>query len=337
MNQIELSLILPCFNEAQTIQETLRSIHQYMQKKHSNTNYELIVVNDGSTDDTLSILQAAQSEIRPLKVMTYPKNKGRGYAIKLGISGSLGKKLIMLDADLSYDIEHVTEILQVFDQESPDVVVVSPYMKGGQTAGVPLLRLFISKSANWLLASFFSKELSTVTCVVRGYNGDMLRSTPLYEDGKELHLEILRKIYLQKGQIVEIPGRLKWKNPKARRKIKLSLLSSAKDHFFYALLMKPARYLFRFGFFLLLIGLYEALMMMLLVIKNYIPTEEPWSRNLWRALSTSFTYSPHTAVIAFACSIIAIQMLTFAAILEVLRMQQEEKMQHILGLYRDKK
>lgn len=336
MSSIDYSIIIPCFNEEKVIESTVTEVSQFTKKQFPNLKFELLIINDGSTDQTLSILNNLKSKMPELNVLSHPTNFGRGKAIKLGISKSVGKRLIMLDADLSYDVEHIADIINAFDRHHPDVVVISPYMKGGITKNVPFLRLMLSKAANWLLASFFSDKLSTVTCVVRGYNGDLLRSTPLFENGKELHLEILRKIYLMHGHILEIPGRLVWKSAKTRRRIKLNVFSSAKDHFLYAILMRPSRYLARLGFFLFLIGLYETTMILIMVISNYESKTDSWGRNLWFALSSAFSHSPHSVIIAVASLIVSLQILTFAGILEVLKLQQEEKMQHILALYREK-
>jgi hypothetical protein len=154
----------------------------------------------------------------------------------VGISSSRGDYVICLDADLSYDEKHIGSILDCFEGDpKTDVVVVSPYMKGGYTKGVPWGRLMVSRLANWILAGFFEGKLSTVTCVVRGYRGPLIRAIPLFEDGKEIHLEILRKLALYGARILEIPGRLEWKRTRKqpRERGKSNFFISAGKHTWY--------------------------------------------------------------------------------------------------------
>ena len=161
------------------------------------------------------------------------KEGERGAAIRAGFEALLSSHIICLDADLSYDAAHISEILDCFKQDpQTDVVVVSAYMKGGTVEGVPWVKLFISKMANWLLAGSFG--LSTVTCCVRGYRGDLVRSMSFSEDGKEFHLEILRKLMARGANVVEIPGRLVWRDrTNERRRAERSFLRSVLGHIRY--------------------------------------------------------------------------------------------------------
>ncbi|MDA1141115.1 MAG: hypothetical protein O3B01_21315, partial [Planctomycetota bacterium] len=134
-----------------------------------------------------------------------------------------GDLVITLDADLSYDVEHIGDILKTFQGNSEiDTVVVSAYMKGGRVENVPWFRLFFSRMANWLLAPSFQNRLSTVTCLVRGYKGDLLRTLDLVSEGKELYLEILYRMEVQGANILEIPGKLKWLGGRRKTPIKMS-------------------------------------------------------------------------------------------------------------------
>lgn len=331
--QLALSLVIPCYNEATTIQDTVEILVAYMTAHFPKLLYELILVDDGSTDETAAILGELSAAYPSIRCHRLPYNQGRGAAIKAGIATSTGEKLILLDADLSYDVDHISEILHCFAQEpKTDVVVVSAYMPGGTVEGVPADRLFVSRMANWILSGFFASNLSTVTCVVRGYRGEKIRNMPLFEDGKQLHLEILRKMALSDAVIREIPGRLIWKQHKqVRRKNNLNVTDSAKKHLLYGLLVKPTRLFKYIGVLLLLFGLYEAGTIFYNVVSFYQPDE-----NLLKALSlaikTSFFNSPHTFILAAVGLILGFQTFSFLALLEINRMQHEESLRHQLEL-----
>lgn len=330
----KLSLIIPCFNEAENIQNTLHSIVEYLSINFADLCYEILPINDGSTDGTAqAIAQFSASHPQVLSDYGFKENVGRGAAIKFGISVSSGEYIICLDADLSYDVDHIGEILQAFKRyPEPDLVVVSAYMSGGSVKGVPKGRLLLSRLANWILAGSFPGNLHTVTCVVRGYRGELLRTTPFFEDSKELHLEMLGKLILQGARVVEIPGRLHWKNSgqKPRRKTSLKFIFSAKQHLLYGLLLRPTRFFHFFAWLTLIIGFYESIII-LNAVYQYFDWVDSFARSLWIAVHQAFSKSPHTFLIAGVSYIIGLQMLFALIFMKLLMMQHNEQMR--LQLY----
>jgi glycosyltransferase involved in cell wall biosynthesis len=337
MKEVLLSIIVPCFNEESGIKNTVDTIFSYMNDHFQEKNWELILINDGSTDKTLDILKEISTAYHNINLISFNKNRGRGQAIKEGIRNSKGDYVITLDADLTYDVNHIGEIYQAFFQNSADVVIVSPYSKNGVVAGVPFKRLVISRIANWLLSGLFHKKLSTVTCVVRGYKGDLIRKIYLTESGKELHLEILRKLQIYGAKIVEIPGRLIWKkeDAKGRRSNNLKIVESATKHWLYGFMVKPTSLAKYLTCFLIVLGLYECfnILMQTLHFLAVIPVgEKNIAQLIWLALAASYSHSPHTFFIAFVSLILGIQTLFFLIVLHVSKMQHEESMKHILIL-----
>jgi dolichol-phosphate mannosyltransferase len=333
IDKVDLSIIIPCFNEEATIRNTAQAVLGYMARYYPAHSLELVLINDGSSDGTLLILQTLAESNPAIRLVSFKFNQGRGAAIKAGIAASQGSRVILLDADLSYDIDHVGEILHCFEQ-SPrtDVVVISAYMPGGVVKGVPFSRLLISRMANWILSGFFSANLSTVTCVVRGYRGDMIRNLPLFEDGKQLHLEILRKMALSGAVIQEIPGRLVWKQKKhERRKNNLNVAGSAKQHLLYGMLVKPTRIFKYIGLLLCLVGLYEASTIVYNVFLLYHP-QANILYDLSTAIKASYFRSPHTFILAGIALMLGFQTFSALTILEISRMQHEESLRHQLEI-----
>lgn len=332
-----LSLIIPCFNEAAGIEHTARTVTEYMQRQHPETSFELILVNDGSTDRTPHLIHRLEKE-EPGRIrgIYFPYNQGRGAAIKAGIAHSRGRYVMCLDADLSYDTDHIGEVLKAFSQTPPpDVVVISPYMKGGVVQGVPFHRYLVSRTANGILGGFFADRLRTVTCVVRGYRGDLVRSIRFFEEGKELHLEMLRKLAIAGARFCEIPGRLIWKNTKAapRRKINLKLYAGTKQHLAYALLVKPTRFLEFLALALFLVGLYGSYTIAEAAIQFYQGTGAPLQDTI-RALSQTFRNSQPTVVLTSVAFIISVQLAFFIALFKLLSMQQQEMLRHLIAAHK---
>lgn len=122
MSTLYLSIIIPAYNESKRIGDTLRSLASYFQ--HANYYYEIIVVNDGSTDSTFAVLQNLQTEISQLKIINNPKNMGKGYAVKCGMQAATGDLRLFMDADNSVKINEV-EIFLSKTAEGFDVVIGS--------------------------------------------------------------------------------------------------------------------------------------------------------------------------------------------------------------------
>lgn len=329
---MDLSIIIPCYNEEETIQETCSIINQYMSEDFCHLNYELILINDGSTDKTSEIINQLQSNIiKPLHFLT---NKGRGEAIKYGISCARGRILITLDADLSYDVNHIGAILSCFnDDPKTDVVIVSAYKKGGSTKNVPFSRLLLSRIANWILSGFFQRRFATVTCVVRGYKAEMIKKICLIESGKELHLEILRKLDLYNAQIKEIPGQLVWKKDpqkKKRRKNNLKIFDSGTNHLMYGLIIKPTGFFKLLTVLFLAIGLYEAFVVGWSALNHLDINEQSFARSLWKGLNYAFLSSPHSFFIGLGALILGLNTFCFLILLAISKKHHEENLRHIL-------
>lgn len=333
-----ISIVVPCYNEESTILTTVTAVMAYIKGFYSDHIFELLLVDDGSKDSTASILLSVATTytgvIRPIFL---PTNTGRGAAIRAGIRSSSGDYVIVLDADLSYNENHIGKILDKFFEDSRiDAVVISPYMRGGYVSGVPRDRLMLSRLANWMLAGFFDDKLSTVTCSVRGYRGNTIRALPLFENGKSLHLEILRKLSIRGSKIIEIPGSLVWKETKkrSRRGFGLNVFTSASQHLQLGLLNRPTRLFKYMAIILLLVAIYETINIVTVFIGFYTSLPSvPLDFGVWEALSLTFAKSPHSVVIAGLSWLLGWQIGLFLFLFKLLKLQHEELMRHILALW----
>ena len=251
MADIELSVVAPMFNEEENISRTISKIN--LEMADFSKKWELILVNDGSTDNSLEVCSLFQDKQKNMKVITYSSNRGRGYALRKGIDNSSGKYTITIDFDLSYDANHITKIYNtLISNESPDAVIGSPYMKGGKTIGVPLIRLLISKLSNRFFSFFSPKNIKTNTCVLRGYKSSVIKSLELRSDDKELHLEILSKLFSVGYVVKEIPAILKTRKGGST---KFNFTKFFKTHLEYSLYDRPAGLFGLLGFLFLFSGL----------------------------------------------------------------------------------
>ena len=255
---MDLSIIIPMFNEAENAESTLNRVEEALAS--FNGTYEIIAVNDGSLDNTLEILNRLSKQNRRLKVVSYTKNVGRGMALKKGFKESSGEIIVSIDADLSYSPHYILNFVEILSKE-PDIdfVLASPYMPGGEVQNVPVLRLWVSKLGNKILRLAMPNRIYTSTGIFRAYRRKVLDSLELESDGKEIHLEILSKALALGYRVKETPAIL---TSRKKGKSKFKFKKTATSHLIFSVFEKP---MIIFGFIGLLtltigflIGIYIA-------------------------------------------------------------------------------
>jgi glycosyltransferase involved in cell wall biosynthesis len=199
--------------------------------------YEILAVNDGSSDQTLEVLRKMELQDSKIRVVSYEKNRGRGMALRKGFQQSKGEVVVSIDADLSYDPTNILDLVHVLKTaQDIDLVLASPYMPGGGAQGVPALRLWISKLGNKILRLALPNRIYTSTGIFRAYRKKVLDSLELESDGKEIHLEILSKAMALGYRIQEVPAILKGRR-KGRSKFKFR--KTAISHLIFSIFEKP--------------------------------------------------------------------------------------------------
>ena len=255
---MDLSIIIPMFNEAENVKATLDRVKETLAS--FNGTYEIIAVNDGSLDNTLEILNRLAKKDGKLKIVSYPKNIGRGMALRRGFKESNGEIIVSIDADLSYSPQYILDFVKTLEREPEvDLVLASPYMPGGGVQNVPALRLWVSKLGNKILRLAMPNRIYTSTGIFRAYRKRVLESLELESDGKEIHLEILSKALALGYRVKESPAIL---TSRKRGKSKFKFRKTAISHLVFSVFEKP---MIIFGFIGLLtlavglsIGLYIA-------------------------------------------------------------------------------
>lgn len=127
-SEIRLSVILPCYNESRRIGKTIESFEQYLNDQ--DYTYELIVVDDGSTDDTAEHVRDTYPEVR---VIRYEQNRGKGYATKAGMLEAAGEYRLVSDADGSTPISELEKVWPEFENGA-QVVIGSRALPGSDIA-----------------------------------------------------------------------------------------------------------------------------------------------------------------------------------------------------------
>jgi dolichyl-phosphate beta-glucosyltransferase len=157
-----LSIIIPAYNEANRIVETLKKINKYLKEKKLKA--EIIVVNDGSQDKTGEIVNNMKKYIKNLKLINLSKNHGKGYAIKQGVMASKSKYLLFTDADNSTPIEELDKLLANCN-DNKKIIIGSRYIqKNSIKVKQPWFRTVISRFGNILIRLFLVKNIKDTQC-----------------------------------------------------------------------------------------------------------------------------------------------------------------------------
>lgn len=144
--QLELSFVVPAYNEEDFIEDTLESIDGVIKDK--NLPYEIVVVDDGSRDGTLANAQRYAGKNGHVKVVSYSKNFGKGHAVKAGFMQATGNIVIFTDGDNEIDLRTISEYLEALNYG--DIVIASKRHKNSQVE-VPLSRRIFSETFNALV------------------------------------------------------------------------------------------------------------------------------------------------------------------------------------------
>ena len=212
-----VSLVLPAYNEAAILEANLERLCAYLDTLGAAYQWEVIVVNDGSSDDTGEIADRFAAGRDDVRVLHHISNFGIGRAFKSAFQNSRGDYVVTFDADLSYAPEHIGRMLQKLRETRATIVLASAYMPGGTATNVPWLRRVLSVWANRFLSLFARGGLSTITCMVRAYNGQFVRSLSLRSNAMDVMPEIVYKAMVLRARIEQIPAHLDWGAPNPER------------------------------------------------------------------------------------------------------------------------
>lgn len=163
----ELSIIVPAYNEESMIVNTLTHLRSYLAARPES--YEIIVVDDGSQDATVALLQDWQLHNQiDLHILVNQQNMGKGFSIQRGVSESRGKYIIFIDADLPYELAAIEGFLAAL-QNGYDLAIGSRVLPGSQVRGVPTLRFAAGQIFSWMVQGILFSGLPDTQCGFKSF------------------------------------------------------------------------------------------------------------------------------------------------------------------------
>lgn len=157
---MKLSVVISAYNEKKVIRESLFKISHYL--KERGTDFEIIVSDDGSLDQTVRIVEETAKEIPQVRVLKN-KHKGKGHGIYKGVMASTGDVLLLCDADLATPIEEFEKLWEKYE-EGYEIVIASREGLKAQRIGEPFYRHFMGRVFNYLVKLVALRGINDTQC-----------------------------------------------------------------------------------------------------------------------------------------------------------------------------
>ena len=191
MTIVEISIVIPAYNEETLILNTLESLREYMATR--SENYEFIVVDDGSNDRTAATIQDWQKKMNAdLQLLINQKNMGKGFSIRRAVQASRGQYVIFIDADLPYELYAIDNFLSAL-KNGYDLAVGSRVLPGAEVRGVPFYRYIAGQVFSWMVQLLLFTGLPDTQCGFKSFRSvaakEIFRRTSI--DGFGFDVEML--------------------------------------------------------------------------------------------------------------------------------------------------
>ena len=212
----ETTIVIAAYNEEQRLPETLGKIQAYLAA--TGHSAEIVVVDDGSTDNTASIVRNLSERMRGLRLISYPRNMDKGYALRKGVLSSLGRLVLVTDADLSTPIEELENLRPHLSSEAHQIAIGSRALPSSEIVQAqPPWRRGMSLLFNRLVKMLVIGDFKDTQCGFKLFTGEAARS--LFHKARidrfAYDVEILALARKSGYRIAEVP--IRWTNSTASK------------------------------------------------------------------------------------------------------------------------
>jgi dolichyl-phosphate beta-glucosyltransferase len=206
----EISIVIPAFNEEKRLTATLTSVYDFFTIK--NSQFEIIVVNDGSSDGTADLVDKFSQNYPQIKLISYPDNKGKGFAIKTGVLSAQGTVILIDDADGSSPIEEYQRLKTAIDDGA--AIAIGSRAKPDPNCNVKALpyRTYIGNTFNSIVQSLLLPGIHDTQCGFKLFKKEIAHEifSDATIDGYAFDVEILYLARQREYKIDEIS--INWHN-----------------------------------------------------------------------------------------------------------------------------
>ncbi len=207
---MKLSIVIPAYNEAESIGETLHAIYDKL--KTTNINHQILVINDNSKDNTLEVISSLQKLIPTLEVITNKSPNGFGYAVRVGLENFDGDCVAVVMADLSDSPDDIVRFYHKM-QEGYDCVFGTRWSKGGKVYDYPTHKLYLNRFFNNIVRLLFGIKYNDITNAFKMYKRETIQGIqPFLSPHFNLTVELPLKAIIRGYTYTVLPN--SWTNRK---------------------------------------------------------------------------------------------------------------------------
>ena len=192
---VDISVLAPAYNEQECLPELCRALNETL--GGIGKSYEIIIVDDGSTDDSLSILKGLKGEIAQLRVLSLSPRSGQTAAMEAGFEVARGKYVVTIDADLQNDPADIPAMIELLEADKADLITGHRHKRQESR-----LRLFSTKVANGVRNLLLHESVADSACSLKAYKREIIPRLKLF-DG--LHRFLTSIARMNGFRVLEIP------------------------------------------------------------------------------------------------------------------------------------
>jgi dolichol-phosphate mannosyltransferase len=228
---MKLSVVIPAHDEAGSIGVTLATVAAVLQRE--NIHYELLVVDDASSDATASVVELLAERDGRIRYLLSPNPRGFGFAIRAGLERFTGDAVAVMMADGSDDAEDLVRYFRLLEQ-GYDCAFGSRFVRGARVVGYPRLKLLANRVVNLAIRALFRHGYNDTTNAFKAYRREVIETvSPLLSNHFNLTVEIPLKAIVRGHSYAVVP--ISWRNRKAGvSKLRLQEMGS---RYLYVVLM----------------------------------------------------------------------------------------------------
>ena len=198
---MKVTVLVPCWNEAEGLASLISRLRVLMNGRERN--WEVIAIDDGSSDRTGALLDAEVERAPWLRVVHHDRNRGLGAALRTGFAAARGEIVCTIDSDCTYPPERLPEFVAHIERGA-DLVTASPWHPDHRRADASRFRVGLSKSASRVYRVMVGARVHTYTCLFRAYRRSKLNNIQFDSHGFSAVTEIMVKAILTGCRVEEV-------------------------------------------------------------------------------------------------------------------------------------
>tara|TARA_Y100000817_G_scaffold276012_1_gene237226 strand:- start:27 stop:722 length:696 start_codon:yes stop_codon:yes gene_type:complete len=209
------SIIVPFFNEEATLKQSVENLIS------EDFNKEIILVNDGSTDKSKEIAETIAKEFKYIKLIDNNKNRGKGFAVRLGIDNADGDLVGIYDADLEYSAADLTNLIKCIKNDNLDFVCGSRFIGDQIRKNIYFRTLYANKLLSLLFTYVYKNKITDIAVCLKVFKKEIIKNIDFEKDDFAIEVELIAKVLSKTNKYKELPISYTGRSYEEGKKIKL--------------------------------------------------------------------------------------------------------------------